>query len=95
MKAMMNDPKNPDYASMKEWLGLAKSEKFDPGFFRPERIRLMVPKVRRRFGGMSKEEIKYEINKVLDHSSDSALQELLEFLKEVEAKHNLDIEFRT
>ena len=35
---------------------------------------------------MSKEEIKYEINKVLDNFSDSALQELLAFLKDVEAK---------
>ena len=37
---------------------------------------------------MSKEQIKYEINKVLDNFSDSALQELLAFLKDVEAKDN-------
>jgi len=30
---------------------------------------------------MSKEEIKYEINKVLDQFSDSALEKLLTFLK--------------
>lgn len=36
---------------------------------------------------MSKEEIKYEINKVLDHFSDKALEELLSFLKELDAKH--------
>lgn len=35
---------------------------------------------------MSKEEIKYEINKVLDHLSDKALSELLAFLKELDAK---------
>ena len=35
---------------------------------------------------MSKEEIKYEINKVLDHFSDQALQELLIFLKELDSK---------
>jgi hypothetical protein len=37
---------------------------------------------------MSKEEIKYEISKVLDHFSDKALQELLAFLKELDAKEN-------
>ncbi|MBL0883900.1 MAG: hypothetical protein IBJ16_11235 [Chitinophagaceae bacterium] len=36
---------------------------------------------------MSKEEIKYEINKVLDQFSDKALQELLAFLKELDAKN--------
>ena len=36
---------------------------------------------------MSKEEIKYEISKVLDHFSDKALSELLVFLKELESKH--------
>ena len=33
---------------------------------------------------MSKEEIKYEISKVLDHFSDKALAELLSFLKELD-----------
>ena len=33
---------------------------------------------------MSKDEIKYEINKVLDHFSDKALEELLNFLKQLE-----------
>jgi hypothetical protein len=32
---------------------------------------------------MSKEEIKYEINKVLDQFSDKALEELLTFLKQL------------
>jgi predicted transcriptional regulator len=32
---------------------------------------------------MSKEEIKYEINKVLDHLSDKSLEELLLFLKKI------------
>ena len=36
---------------------------------------------------MSKDEIKYEINKVLDHFSDGALEELLNFLKELEKRH--------
>ena len=35
---------------------------------------------------MSKEEIKYEISKVLDHFSDKALAELLAFLKELDTK---------
>jgi len=35
---------------------------------------------------MSKDEIKYEINKVLDHFSDKALEELLIFLKQLESR---------
>ena len=35
---------------------------------------------------MSKDEIKYEINKVLDHFSDKALAELLAFLKELDTR---------
>lgn len=35
---------------------------------------------------MSKEEIKYEITKVLDQFSDSALSEILAVLKKLEAK---------
>jgi len=35
---------------------------------------------------MSKEEIKHEINKVLDHLSDKTLQEILSFLKTMEGK---------
>ena len=37
---------------------------------------------------MSKEEIKYEINKVLDLLPDKALEELLSFLKNVENRSN-------
>jgi hypothetical protein len=37
---------------------------------------------------MSKEEIKYEINKVLDNFSDKALEELLLFLKELDSKRD-------
>jgi hypothetical protein len=37
---------------------------------------------------MSKEEIKYEINKVLDLLPGKALEDLLSFLKNVEAKSN-------
>lgn len=36
---------------------------------------------------MSKEEIKYEISKVLDHLSDKALAELLTFLKELDTRN--------
>lgn len=35
---------------------------------------------------MSKEEIKSEINKVLDHFSDKTLHEQLRFLKELDSK---------
>lgn len=35
---------------------------------------------------MSKDEIKYEINKVLDQFSDKALEELLAFLRELDLK---------
>ena len=38
---------------------------------------------------MSKEEIKYEISKVLDHFSDKALAELLAFLKELDTKKDV------
>jgi len=37
---------------------------------------------------MSKDEIKYEINKLLDHFSDKALEELLSFLQQLEASNN-------
>jgi len=37
---------------------------------------------------MSKDEIKYEINRVLDHFSDQALAELLTFLKQLESRNN-------
>lgn len=40
---------------------------------------------------MSKEEIKYEIGKVLDHFSDKALGELLAFLKELDTKQEVMI----
>lgn len=35
---------------------------------------------------MSKDQIKYEINRVLDQFSDTALEELLVFLKQLEQK---------
>ena len=35
---------------------------------------------------MSKDEIKYEINRVLDNFSDDALKELLSFLRHLEEK---------
>jgi site-specific DNA-adenine methylase len=40
---------------------------------------------------MSKDEIKFEISKVLDHFSDSALQELLSFLKKLEQQQGASI----
>lgn len=40
---------------------------------------------------MSKEEIKYEISKVLDQFSDKALVELLAFLKEFDTKKDVKI----
>ena len=40
---------------------------------------------------MSKEEIKYEISKVLDHFSDKALAELLAFLKELDSRKDSKI----
>jgi len=39
---------------------------------------------------MSKDEIKYEINKVLDHLPDKALEDLLSFLKNIE-NHSSDL----
>jgi hypothetical protein len=39
---------------------------------------------------MSKEEIKYEIGKVLDQFSDKALAELLLFLKELDSRNGFD-----
>ena len=44
---------------------------------------------------MSKEEIKQEINKVLDHLSDKTLQDILSFLKNIEGKQSLSITDRT
>jgi hypothetical protein len=40
---------------------------------------------------MSKEEIKYEINRILDQLPDQSLESLLSFLKELEAKRNQDL----
>jgi len=43
---------------------------------------------------VSKEEIKYEINKVLDNLPDKALEELLVFLKELDLKINSEKIFK-
>ena len=40
---------------------------------------------------MSKEEIKHEINKVLDHLPDKALQDILSFLKAMEQKQTFTL----
>jgi len=37
---------------------------------------------------MSKDQIKYEINRVLDNFSSDALEELLSFLKQLEERNN-------
>ncbi len=39
---------------------------------------------------MSKDEIKFDISKVLDHFSDKALGVLLAFLKELDKKQEID-----
>ena len=39
---------------------------------------------------MSKDQIKYEINKVLDQFSNDALEELLAFLQQLEKRHKSD-----
>jgi len=40
---------------------------------------------------MSKDEIKYEINKALDHLSDKELQELLSFIKKIEEAQTISL----
>jgi len=44
---------------------------------------------------MSKDEIKYEINKVLDQFSDKALEDLLTFLKNLEGTHSTSLMDKT
>lgn len=44
---------------------------------------------------MSKEEIKYEISKVLDHFSDKALEELLVFIKNLDNKNGSSISIKS
>lgn len=44
---------------------------------------------------MSKEEIKFEISKVLDHFSDKALAELLAFLKDLDNQNENDFSIST
>ena len=41
--------------------------------------------------GMSKEEIKDEINKVLENFSDKALKDLLSYLRKVEKTHSVSL----
>lgn len=40
---------------------------------------------------MSKDEIKSEINKVLDHLSDKTLEDLLSFLKNIESRGDISM----
>jgi hypothetical protein len=44
---------------------------------------------------MSKEEIKFEISRVLDHFSDKALAELLAFLKDLDNQNENDFSIST
>ena len=44
---------------------------------------------------MSKNEIKLEINRVLDNFSDKALNELLNFLRVLDSKHGSSISIKT
>ena len=44
---------------------------------------------------MSKEDIRHEINKVLDHLSDKTLQDILSFLKNIESKQAFSLADRT
>jgi hypothetical protein len=40
---------------------------------------------------MLKEEIKLEINRILDRFSDKALQDLLSFLRSIDSKHTISL----
>ena len=44
---------------------------------------------------MSKEEIKTEINKVLDHLSDKTLQDILSVLRNIETRQTISLSDRT
>lgn len=44
---------------------------------------------------MSKEEIKDEINKVLDHLPDKTLQDILSFLKNIKSQQTLSLSDRS
>ncbi|MEI9910950.1 MAG: plasmid pRiA4b ORF-3 family protein [Bacteroidota bacterium] len=45
LKMIMNDPRDPEYKEMKEWLGLAKTQKWDADAFDLEAIRKQVAKI--------------------------------------------------
>lgn len=45
LKEILNDPKHPEYAGMKEWLGLRKSQKWDAGAFDLKKTNAAVQKV--------------------------------------------------
>lgn len=44
-KAIMKDPKHPEYEEMKDWLGMTKKQKWDPHKFDLKRINLAVGKI--------------------------------------------------
>jgi Plasmid pRiA4b ORF-3-like protein len=45
LKLILNDPKDPEHAGMKEWLGMTKKEKWDAAFFDLEKTKVLVAKV--------------------------------------------------
>jgi hypothetical protein len=45
LKQILNDPKDPEHAGMKEWLGLSKKQKWDAEAFDFEKTKAIVMKV--------------------------------------------------
>ena len=45
LKMILNDPKDPEHAEMKEWLGLSKKQKWDAEVFDLEKTNDLVAKV--------------------------------------------------
>jgi len=45
LKQILNDPKDPEHAEMKEWLGLSKKQKWDAEAFDLEKTKAIVMKV--------------------------------------------------
>ena len=66
---------------------------YPPGFFSPSalaviQIHYKLSNFKTIKSIMSKDQIKYEINRVLDKFSNDALEELLSFLKQLEGQGN-------
>lgn len=45
LKEILNDPKHPEYADMREWLGLRKNQKWDAAAFDLKKANIAVQKV--------------------------------------------------